>query len=178
MVCYAKIEASTHLVSKSTRFISFTLPDNSPRAWSIKPRISSGASLSGVISEYHKSTTKSLKILSVKLSKAATTEGEPTFHLHLETGSTVERRWSLADNCFFDTWDKYVCFRAGCSLQRNSTLKERYRRNASIRIDMGTFVHIDLLVSIRNKMIWILAWTQDHLLKKKIRRNILISIKT
>jgi len=43
---------------------------------------------------------------------------------------------------------------------------------------MGTFVHIDLLVSIRNKMIWILAWTQDHLLKKKIRRNILISIKT
>ncbi|BAT75056.1 hypothetical protein VIGAN_01285500 [Vigna angularis var. angularis] len=90
-----------YLVSKSTRFISLTLPDISARTSMIIARICSGNSLSGVISEYHKSTTKSFKILSMNSLIAASTTGESIFLFHFAGGGKLVRRESFKDNCFF-----------------------------------------------------------------------------
>jgi hypothetical protein len=72
----------------------------------ITDRISSGASLSGVISEYHKSTTKSFNILSMKSLIAASTTGESIFLFHFGGGGTEESRESFKDSCFFSKCDK------------------------------------------------------------------------
>lgn len=113
----------------------------------INARICSGNSLSGVISEYHKSTTKSFSILSMKSFIAASTAGESIFLFHLGGGSAEERRESLTDNCFFSRWDKYVCWWIGRTFLWNSTSLNRMRNAETNRIARGTFIHIDLLVS-------------------------------
>jgi hypothetical protein len=82
----------TNLVNKSTRFISLTRLESSPSTSSSKPLMISGTSLSGVIEEYHRSTTKSLNNLSIKLSIEASTKGESTFLLHFVLDWTGEKR--------------------------------------------------------------------------------------